>query len=119
MELHLEKITYLNWHDVEDLCVSDEQRAYVADNVSSLALAGVIRAAMTPHHRFAVQFHVAAFRLVQQVQAAQEKAFCRFGRTEHGDDVAFADFQGEVAETVHAVAVLHADSARREDDGCC
>ena len=43
MKLHLEKITYLNWHDVEDLCVSDEQRKYVDDNVSSLALAGVIR----------------------------------------------------------------------------
>ena len=45
MELHLERITYLNWHDVEDLCVSEEQREYVADNVSSLALAGVIREA--------------------------------------------------------------------------
>ena len=45
MELHLERITYLNWHDVEDLCVNEEQRDYVADNVSSLALAGVIREA--------------------------------------------------------------------------
>jgi diamine N-acetyltransferase len=45
MELHLEKITYLNWHDVEDLCVNEEQRDFVADNVSSLALAGVIREA--------------------------------------------------------------------------
>ena len=43
MGLHLEKITYLNWHDVEDLYVSEEQGDYLADNVSSLALAGVIR----------------------------------------------------------------------------
>ena len=44
-ELRLEKITYLNWHDVEDLHLTEEQKEYIADNVSSLALAGVIREA--------------------------------------------------------------------------
>ena len=44
-QLHLEKITYLNWHDVEDLRLTKEQKNYLPDNVSNLALAGVIREA--------------------------------------------------------------------------
>ena len=44
-QLHLEKITYLNWHDVEDLRLTKEQKGYLPDNVSNLALAGVIREA--------------------------------------------------------------------------
>ena len=32
----------MNWHDVEDLRVGKDQN-FLADNVSSLALAGVIR----------------------------------------------------------------------------
>ena len=60
MELHLERITYLNWHDFEDLCVSEEQREYVADNVSSLALAGVIREA---------GLHVFPFGIYQRAQS--------------------------------------------------
>ena len=44
-QLHLEKITYLNWHDVEDLRLAKEQKCYLPDNVSNLALAGVIREA--------------------------------------------------------------------------
>ena len=43
--MHLEKITYLNWHDVEDLRLTKEQKNYLPDNVSNLALAGVIREA--------------------------------------------------------------------------
>ena len=42
-QLHLEKITYLNWHDVEELRVGKEQKGYLDNNVSSLALAYVIR----------------------------------------------------------------------------
>ena len=45
MDLHLEKITYLNWHDVENLRVTREQKQFLPDNVSNLALAGVIREA--------------------------------------------------------------------------
>ena len=45
MELHLEKITYLNWHDVEDLRVTREQKNYLPDNVTSLAYAGIVREA--------------------------------------------------------------------------
>lgn len=41
----MEKITYLNWHDVEDLRLAKEQKGYLPDNVSNLALAGVIREA--------------------------------------------------------------------------
>ncbi|MCR4883815.1 MAG: hypothetical protein K6A68_09600 [Clostridiales bacterium] len=41
----MEKITYLNWHDVEDLRLTKEQKGYLPDNVSNLALAGVIREA--------------------------------------------------------------------------
>ena len=44
-QLHLEKVTYLNWHDVEDLRLTKEQKNYLPDNVSNLALAGVIREA--------------------------------------------------------------------------
>ena len=44
-QLHLEKITYLNWHDVEDLRVTKEQKGYLDNNVGSLALAYVIREA--------------------------------------------------------------------------
>ena len=44
-QLHLEKITYLNWHDAEDLLLTKEQKNYLPDNVSNLALAGVIREA--------------------------------------------------------------------------
>ena len=43
MELHLEKITYLNWHDVEELRVTREQKAFLPDNVTSLAYAGIVR----------------------------------------------------------------------------
>ena len=43
-QVHLEKITPMNWHDVEDLHVGKDQN-FLADNVSSLALAGVIREA--------------------------------------------------------------------------
>lgn len=43
-QLHIEKITPMNWHDVEDLRVGKDQN-FLADNVSSLALAGVIREA--------------------------------------------------------------------------
>ena len=43
-QLHIEKITPMNWHDVEDLHVGKDQN-FLADNVSSLALAGVIREA--------------------------------------------------------------------------
>ena len=32
-QLHLEKITYLNWHDVEDLRLTKEQKNYLPDNV--------------------------------------------------------------------------------------
>ena len=45
-QLHIEKITPMNWHDVEDLHVGKDQN-FLADNVSSLALAGVIREAVT------------------------------------------------------------------------
>ena len=44
-QLHLEKITYLNWHDVEDLRLTKEQKGYLDNNVGSLALAYVIREA--------------------------------------------------------------------------
>ena len=37
--LPLEKITYLNWHDVEDLHLTEEQKHYIPDNVSSFAQA--------------------------------------------------------------------------------
>ena len=43
-QLHIEKITPMSWHDVEDLHVGKDQN-FLADNVSSLALAGVIREA--------------------------------------------------------------------------
>ncbi len=43
MELHLEKITYLNWHDVENLHVTREQKEFLPDNVTSLAYAGIVR----------------------------------------------------------------------------
>ena len=42
-QLHLEKITYLNWHDVEDLRVTREQKEFLPDNVESLAYAGIVR----------------------------------------------------------------------------
>ena len=42
MELHLEKITYLNWHDIEDLRVTREQKEFLPDNVESLAYAGIV-----------------------------------------------------------------------------
>ena len=41
-QLRLEKIHYLNWHDVEDLRVTKEQEGYLDSNVGSLALAYVI-----------------------------------------------------------------------------
>ena len=44
-QLHLEKITYLNWHDVEELRVTEEQKGYLDNNTGSLALAYVIREA--------------------------------------------------------------------------
>ena len=34
-QVHLEKITPMNWHDVEDLHVGKDQN-FLADNVSSL-----------------------------------------------------------------------------------
>ena len=43
--IHLEKINYLNWHDVEDLRVTREQKAFLPDNVTSLAYAGIVREA--------------------------------------------------------------------------
>lgn len=43
MELHLEKNTYLNWHDVEDLRVTREQKQFLPDNMESLAYAGIVR----------------------------------------------------------------------------
>ncbi len=43
--LHLEKIDYLNWHDIEELRVTKEQKGYLDSNVGSLALAYVIREA--------------------------------------------------------------------------
>ena len=43
--IHLEKINYLNWHDVEDLRVTREQKCFLPDNVTSLAYAGIVREA--------------------------------------------------------------------------
>lgn len=43
MDLHLEKITFLNWHDVADLRVSREQKDFLPGNVESLAYAGIVR----------------------------------------------------------------------------
>ncbi len=37
-QIHPEKITYLNWHDVEDLHPAEEQKEFMPDNVSNLAL---------------------------------------------------------------------------------
>ena len=56
MELHLEKITYLNWHDVEDLHVTQEQEDFIPDNVTSLAYAGIVRES---------GFHVFTFGIYQ------------------------------------------------------
>ena len=43
--IHLEKINYLNWHDVEDLRVTRAQKGFLPDNVTSLAYAGIVREA--------------------------------------------------------------------------
>ena len=44
-DIHLEKITFLNWHDVEELRVTREQKCFLPDNVTSLAYAGIVREA--------------------------------------------------------------------------
>ena len=43
--IHLEKINFMNWHDVEDLRVTREQKCFLPDNVTSLAYAGIVREA--------------------------------------------------------------------------
>ena len=43
--IRLEKINYINWHDVEDLRVTREQKVFLPDNVTSLAYAGIVREA--------------------------------------------------------------------------
>ena len=40
MDLRLEKITYLNWHDVADLRVTREQKDFLPDNVTGGIRAG-------------------------------------------------------------------------------
>ena len=41
--LHLENITYRNLHDVEDLLLTEKQKDYLPDIISSLVLEGIIR----------------------------------------------------------------------------
>ncbi len=41
--LRLEKITYLNWHDVEDLHVTREQEDYLADNSGNEEILAVLK----------------------------------------------------------------------------
>lgn len=43
--IHLEKINFMNWHDVEDLRVTRERKCFLPDNVTSLAYAGIVREA--------------------------------------------------------------------------
>lgn len=43
--IHLERVTYLNWHDIEKLRVTGEQECFLTSNMESLAYAGIVREA--------------------------------------------------------------------------
>ena len=43
--IHLERVTYLNWHDIEKLRVTGEQECFLPSNMESLAYAGIVREA--------------------------------------------------------------------------
>lgn len=43
--IHLERVTYLNWHDIEKLRVTGEQKCFLPGNMESLAYAGIVREA--------------------------------------------------------------------------